>query len=93
MTEKRYTSDIHRICDNNKEIACADTMGDAEILVDRLNKQDSRIKELEQENKTHLREGMWLLRFLKAKGFTEDDVIKFKIRKNKIRDDDNDGKS
>ena len=75
---KRFTSDIHRIIDNDEEIACADTMGDAEILVDRLNEQEKRIRELEQENKIHLREGVWLLRFLKAKGFTEDDVIKFK---------------
>lgn len=47
MTKKRYTSDIHRIYDNNEEIACADTMDDAEIFVDRLNEQDARIKELE----------------------------------------------
>lgn len=50
MTEnKRFTSDIHRICDNNEEIACADTMDDAEILVDRLNEQYNRIKELETD--------------------------------------------
>lgn len=35
-------------------------------------------EELKKENKIHLREEMWLLRFLKTKGFTEDDVIKFK---------------
>ena len=52
MTEnKRFTNDIHRICDNNEEIACADTMDDAETIVDRLNEQDNRIKELESENK------------------------------------------
>ena len=91
---KRFTSDIHRIFDNDEEIACADTMDDAEILVDRLNKQNNRIKELEQENKIHLRGEMWLLRFLKVKGFTEDDVIKFKEHMQKQdRDDDNDGKS
>ena len=94
MTEKRFTNDIHRIFDNDEEIACADTMDDAEILVDRLNKQNNRIKELEQENKIHLRGEMWLLRFLKVKGFTEDDVIKFKEHMQKQdRDDDNDGKS
>ena len=94
MTEKWFTSDIHRIFDNDEEIACADTMDDAEILVDRLNKQNNRIKELEQENKIHLRGEMWLLRFLKVKGFTEDDVIKFKEHMQKQdRDDDNDGKS
>ena len=49
---KRFTSDIHRIYDNNEEIACADTMDDAEILVDRLNEQEERIRELEKENKT-----------------------------------------
>lgn len=92
--DKRFISDIHRIIDNDEEIACADTMDDAEILVDRLNKQNNRIKELEQENKIHLREGMWLLRFLKVKGFTEDDVIKFKEHMQKQnRGDDNDGKS
>lgn len=46
--DKRFTSDIHRIFDNDEEIACADTMGDAEILVDRLNEQDIKIKELQQ---------------------------------------------
>lgn len=52
MTEKkRFTSDIHRIYDNNEEIACADTMDDAEILVVRLNEQYNLIKELESENK------------------------------------------
>lgn len=49
MTEKRFTSDIHRICDNNEEIACADTMDDAEILVDLLNEQDIEIKRLKEE--------------------------------------------
>lgn len=51
MTEKRFTSDIHRICDNNEEIACADTMDDAETIVDRLNEQYTLIKKLESENK------------------------------------------
>jgi hypothetical protein len=46
MTEKRFTSDIHRIYDNNEEIACADTMDDAEILVDLLNEQEERIQDL-----------------------------------------------
>ena len=45
MTEKRFTSDIHRIYDNNEEIACADTMDDAEILVDLLNEQEETIQE------------------------------------------------
>ena len=48
--DKRFISDIHRICDNDEEIACADTMDDAEILVDRLNKQDNQIKGLEKRN-------------------------------------------
>lgn len=48
--DKQFTSDIHRIFDNNEEIACADTMGDAEILVDLLNEQEERIKELKIEN-------------------------------------------
>ena len=48
---KQFTSDIHRIFDNDEEIACADTMGDAEILVDLLNEQEERIRELEKENK------------------------------------------
>ena len=49
MTEnKRFTSDIHRICDNNEEIACADTMGDAEILVDLLNEQEETINNLKK---------------------------------------------
>ena len=46
---KRFTSDIHRIYDNNEEIACADTMDDAEILVDRLNEQEETIKKQNQE--------------------------------------------
>ena len=51
MTEnKRFTSDIHRICDNNEEIACADTMDDAETIVDKLNEQEKKIRELEKEN-------------------------------------------
>lgn len=51
MTEnKRFTSDIHRIYDNNEEIACADTMDDAETIVDKLNEQEGRIKKLEEEN-------------------------------------------
>ena len=49
MTEKRFTSDIHRIYDNNEEIACADTMDDAEILVDLLNEQEELIKRLKEE--------------------------------------------
>ena len=40
MTEKRFTINVHRIYDNNEEIACADTMDDAEILVDLLNGQE-----------------------------------------------------
>lgn len=51
MTEKRFTINVHRIYDNNEEIACADTIDDAEILVDLLNEQDNRIKELEERNK------------------------------------------
>lgn len=47
---KRYTSDIHRIYDDNEEIACADTMGDAEVIVDLLNEQDNKINELTDEN-------------------------------------------
>ena len=50
MTEnKRFTNDIHRIYDNNEEIACADTMNDAETIVDRLNEQDETIKKQYQE--------------------------------------------
>lgn len=50
MTEKkRFTNDIHRIYDNNEEIACADTMGDAEILVDLLNEKEETIKKQDQE--------------------------------------------
>ena len=49
MTEnKRYTSDIHRIYDDNEEIACADTMDDAQDIVDLLNKQEERIKRIEK---------------------------------------------
>lgn len=47
---KRFTSNIHRIYDNNEEIACADTIDDAETLVELLNEQDERIKELLQDN-------------------------------------------
>ena len=50
MTEnKRFTNDIHRIYNNNEEIACADTMDDAEILVDLLNEQEELIKRLKEE--------------------------------------------
>ena len=50
MTEnKRFTNDIHRIYDNNEEIACADTMDDAEILVDLLNEKEELIKRLKEE--------------------------------------------
>ena len=48
MTEKRFTSDIHRIFDNDEEIACADTMDDAETIVDILNEQEELIKRLKQ---------------------------------------------
>ena len=48
---KRFTNNIHRIYDNNEEIACADTMDDAETIINRLNEQDNLIKELESENK------------------------------------------
>jgi len=51
MTEKRFTTNIHRIYDNDEEIACADTMGDAEILVDLLNEQDKEIKRLKCINR------------------------------------------
>lgn len=52
MTEKkRFTNDIHRIYDNNEEIACADTMGDAEILVDLLNEKEEKIQQLKEDNK------------------------------------------
>ena len=61
MTEnKRFTSDIHRIYDNNEEIACGDTMGDAEILVDLLNEQEELIKRLktirEEQTETILKQ-------------------------------------
>ena len=46
MTEKRFRTNVHRIYDNNEEIACADTMDDAEILVDLLNEQEELICEL-----------------------------------------------
>jgi len=49
MTEnKRFTSDIHRIYDDKEQIACADTMDDAEILVDLLNGQEGLIKLLKE---------------------------------------------
>lgn len=35
---KPYTQDIHRIYFNENELACADTMDDAEILVKELNR-------------------------------------------------------
>ena len=61
MTEdKRFTNDIHRIYDNNEEIACADTMDDAEILVELLNKQNEQIKELLQDNDHKF----WKLQFM-----------------------------
>ena len=50
MTEKRFTINVHRIYDNNEEIACADTLDDAEILVDLLNEQEETINELKQRN-------------------------------------------
>ena len=50
MNEKRFTTNIHRIYDNNEEIACADTIDDAEMLVDRLNEQEEEIQELKQRN-------------------------------------------
>lgn len=53
MTEKRYTSDIHRIYDDNEEIACADTMDDAEVIVALLNKQEERIKSKERVIKAY----------------------------------------
>lgn len=50
MTEnKRYTCDIHRIFDNKEQLACADTMDDAEIIVDRLSQQDEEIQQLKQD--------------------------------------------
>lgn len=49
MNEKRFTTNIHRIYDNNEEIACADTIDDAEMLVDRLNEREETIKKQNQE--------------------------------------------
>lgn len=49
MNEKRFTTNIHRIYDNNEEIACADTIDDAEILVDLLNEKEETIKKQDQE--------------------------------------------
>ena len=48
MTEKRFTTNIHRIYDDKEQIACADTMDYAEILVDLLNEQEERIKKLKE---------------------------------------------
>lgn len=82
MTEKRFTSDIHRIYDDKEQIACADTMGDAEILVDRLNEQDERILELEKEvldlraevgrlnSKKEIEKPHWL-KYKSSKGYTK----------------------
>lgn len=47
---KRYIYDIHRIFDNEKQFACADTMDDAEIIVDRLNLQEENIILLQERN-------------------------------------------
>lgn len=52
MTEKRFTINVHRIYDNNEEIACADTMDDAEILVDLLNGQEEEIQRLKIQLQT-----------------------------------------
>ena len=49
MNEKRFTTNIHRIYDNNEEIACADTIDDAEMLVDLLNEREETIKKQDQE--------------------------------------------
>ena len=81
MTEKRFTSDIHRIFDNDEEIACADTMDDAEEIVDLLNEQEKRIRELEAEvldlraevgrlnSKKEIEKPHWL-KYESSKGYT-----------------------
>ena len=43
VTERPFTNEIHRIIRDDTEIACGDTMGDAEIIVDLLNRQRSVI--------------------------------------------------
>ena len=43
VTERPFTNEIHRIIRDNTEIACADTMDDAKIIVDLLNRQRSVI--------------------------------------------------
>lgn len=78
MTEdKRFTSDIHRVFDNDEEIACADTMGDAEIFVDRLNKQDIEIQRLKKELKNRNKLNNILEGFLLDKGYDFNDILKF----------------
>ena len=100
---KRFTSDIHRIYDNNEEIACADTMDDAEILVDRLNEQEERIRELEKEKESwknsvcHDMNLKSMLSFEISKLTETKDIEKFLDFYYKyfckINGDDNDGKS
>lgn len=50
VKNKRFTSDIHRIYDNNEEIACADTIDDAEIIVNKLNELSEENAKLKKEN-------------------------------------------
>ena len=78
MTEnKRYTSDIHRIYDDNEEIACADTMDDAEVIVDLLNEQDTEIQRLKKELKNRKKMNNILEGFLLDKGYDFNDILKF----------------
>lgn len=77
IEDKRFTSDIHRVFDNDEEIACADTMGDAEIFVDRLNKQDIKIQRLKKELKNRNKLNNILEGFLLDKGYDFNDILKF----------------
>ena len=43
-SEKKYACDIHRIYDGEEYIACADTMDDAEIIVNVLNRERTLVR-------------------------------------------------